>query len=117
MIDDEFRRYLRELYRADDKFAAEHREYMAQRRALASPPVSETEDVALYAVPDQQQALCYDEDGQPFLLPFSDAQADAIAEVTAFSVSTRPCVRRSKPCAPRSLSCVSSLACAIPQHG
>lgn len=40
----EFRRYLAELYREDDKVRAEHREYMAQRRAAEAPPVSERDN-------------------------------------------------------------------------
>jgi len=42
MGDAEFRCYLRELYRQADQMAAEHEAYMAERKALASPPVSET---------------------------------------------------------------------------
>jgi len=45
MSDDEFDRYRAELYRQHDRWLAEveHEKSVAQRKALASPPVTETE--------------------------------------------------------------------------
>src|SRR5262249_58982021 len=81
MNDDvEFRHYLRALYAEDDRLRAEreHEERLARQAALASSPHDDGGD-ALLAAP-AAEAVCFDEDGA-FTLPFSDRQADAIAEV------------------------------------
>jgi hypothetical protein len=83
MIDDEFRRELRELFRQDDRLRAEHREWMGQRRALASPPVSETgdEDVILHG--DTYDAPVTASAGHDEAFCFTDEQFDAVAFVLA----------------------------------
>jgi len=70
---------LAEIYREDDRLRAE-REHEERLARLASPPVPHDDGGdALYAVPEPE-AVCLDEDGE-FTLPFSDRQADAIADV------------------------------------
>jgi hypothetical protein len=81
MRDDEFHRELRELYRQDDRARIEHREFMAERAALASPPMS---------APDDPGVIPYGEGGGPLLegrtveaeasdeQPFSEEQIDAL---------------------------------------
>jgi hypothetical protein len=82
MRDSEFHRELRELYRQDDRARAEHREYMAQRKALASPPMSETDDPGVITPDDDNDALLAAPAPEPEpLYDFTDAQFDALAFV------------------------------------
>jgi hypothetical protein len=87
MIDDEFRRELRELYRADDRARAEHDDYMRQRKARASPPVSQAEsEVIMYRTVDNNAALAAPaakDEASEEQFDFSDEQFDALAVVIA----------------------------------
>ena len=105
MSDGEFRRYCAELYRQHDRYLAEAHEEERQRKAAArddraqegrradgegahvrksSPndlsPI-ETENAPVPAA--VAQTLCFTEEGEAFMLPFSEEQADAIGGVMA----------------------------------
>src|SRR5262245_19898972 len=74
------RQHLAALFAEDDRLRAETEQFLADRRAKASPPARGTEEVATselghdanapYAAP-QGETMCFDEDGQPFMLCFS----------------------------------------------
>jgi hypothetical protein len=78
---------LAELFREDDRRRAEH-----AANGKARLPVRETDEAGLLydggapaAAPASQGALCFDEEGQPFISCFTDEQADAIAYALAGS--------------------------------
>jgi hypothetical protein len=81
------REELRALYAEDDKRRAEHGEYMAERNARASPPVSQTEsEVIMYRTIDDNAALAVstaETEASEEQLDFTDAQFDALATVIA----------------------------------
>jgi len=88
--DNEFRRYLTELYREDDRLRAEreHEERLARQKAQASPLVRQTEPVAtspygdgdvLYAAPAPEPEA-FDEERSSY---FTEAQDDVLVHVIA----------------------------------
>jgi hypothetical protein len=99
MWNEDDHRALRELLAQDDKFRAEHAEWMARREPPASPPMRETDDAgdcdggALAAAQEPEPDL-FPEAVDEFSQPASNASTPSIASLPTCAISI-PRSRRS----------------------
>jgi hypothetical protein len=85
MIDDEFRHELRALFAEDNRRRAEHSEFLAERKALASPPARKTDAAGVMYRDFEGDALAAASaveaeasEEEPY---FTEQQCDCLADV------------------------------------